>query len=94
MDGTATIGLSVNGDTGSASDIQLTDYPVKEGDNISVTSISETRDIADGQKIYLGALSDGNDSLDTSALDVSSDKENLVGKSWLFYVVYSTEPLE
>ncbi|MBQ3321555.1 MAG: hypothetical protein IJH05_01775 [Firmicutes bacterium] len=94
VDGTATIGLSVNGDTGSASDIQLTDYPVKEGDNISVTSISETRDIADGQKIYLGALSDGNDSLDTSALDVSSDKENLVGKNWLFYVVFSTEPLE
>ena len=94
MDGTATIGVSVNGNTGCSSDIQLTDYPVKEGDNIAVTSISETRDITDGQKIYLGALSAGSDSLDSSVLDPSSDKESLKGKNWLFYVVFSTEPLK
>jgi hypothetical protein len=59
-----------------------------------VISISETRDITDGQKIYLGALGDGSDTLDASVLDASSDKGSLVGKNWLFYVVFSTEPLE
>ena len=63
--GTATMGLSVNGNTSSA-----------------------------GQKIYLGALGDGSDTLDASVLDASSDKGSLVGKNWLFYVVFSTEPLE
>ncbi|MBR0456258.1 MAG: hypothetical protein IJJ01_06265 [Firmicutes bacterium] len=94
VDGTATIGVSANGSTGSASDIQLTDYPVKEGENIAVTSITETRDITDGQKIYLGALSAGSDTIDTSVLDASFDKGSLVGQNWLFYVVFSTKPLE
>ena len=67
---------------------------MKEGDKIAVTSISETRDITDGQKIYLGALSAGSDALDSSVLDPSSDKESLKGKNWLFYVVFSTEPLK
>ncbi len=94
VDGTATIGMSADGNIGSASDIQLTEYPVKEGDNITVTSMSESKDITDGQKIYLGAISAGSDSLDPSVLDASFDKEKMVGKNWLFYVEFSAEPLD
>lgn len=94
VDGTATIGMSADGNTGGASDIQLTEYPVKEGDNITVISMSESKDITDGQKIYLGAISAGSDSLDPSVLDASFDKENLAGKNWLFYVEFSAEPLD
>ncbi len=94
VDGTATIGVSANGSTGSASDIQLTDYPVKGEDLVSFTSISETKDISDGQKMYLGIISTGNDTRDTSVLDASFDKGSLVGQNWLFYVVFSTKPLE
>ena len=92
-DGTATIGLSVNGDTSCASDIQLPGYP-KDGDDIMFISLSESKDIADGQKNYLGILNTGSDGLDLAVLDDSYDKSKLAGKNWLFYVEFSTEPLE
>lgn len=92
-DGTATIGLSVNGDTSCASDIQLPGYP-KDGDDIMFISLSESKDIADGQKNYLGILNTGSDGLDIAVLDDSYDKSKLAGKNWLFYVEFSTEPLE
>jgi len=92
-DGTATIGLSVNGDTSCASDIQLPGYP-KDGDDIMFISLSESKDITDGQKVYLGILNTSSDGLDTAVFDASYDKSKLDGKNWLFYVEFSTEPLE
>ena len=92
-DGTATIGVSVDGSTSCASDIQLSGYP-KDGDNILFVPLSESKDIADGQKVYLGILNTGSDGLDTAVLDASYDKSKLAGKNWLFYVEFSTEPLE
>ena len=94
-DGTATIGVSVDGSTSCASDIQLPDYP-KDGDDIDIlfVPLSESKDIADGQKNYLGILNTGSDGLDTAVFDASYDKSKLAGKSWLFYVEFSTEPLE
>ena len=92
-DGTATIGLSVNGDTSCASDIQLPGYP-KDGDDIMFISLSESKDITDGQKNYLGILNTGSDGLDIAVLDDSYDKSKLAGKNWLFYVEFSTERLE
>ena len=92
-DGTATIGVSVDGSTSCASDIQLSGYP-KDGDDIMFISLSESKDIADGQKNYLGILNTGSDGLDTAVLDASYDKSKLAGKNWLFYVEFSTEPLE
>jgi hypothetical protein len=44
--------------------------------------------------MYLGIISTGNDAMDTSVLDASFDKGSLVGQNWLFYVVFSTKPLE
>ena len=92
-DGTATIGLSVDGSTSCASDIQLSGYPA-ENEGVSFTSLPESKDIADGQKIYLGILNTGSDGLDIAVLDDSYDKSKLAGKNWLFYVEFSTEPLE
>ncbi len=92
-DGIATIGVSANGNTSRASDIQLSGYP-KDGDGILFTSLPESKDIADGQKIYLGILNTGSDSVDTAVLDTDYDKSKLTGKNWLFYVEFSTEPLE
>ena len=92
-DGTATIGVSVDGSTSCASDIQLSGYP-KDGDNILFVPLSESKDIADGQKVYLGILNTGSDGLDIAVLDDSYDKSKLAGKNWLFYVEFSTEPLE
>ncbi len=92
-DGTATIGVSVDGSTSCVSDIQLPDYP-KDGDDIMFISLSESKDIADGQKNYLGILNTGSDGLDTAVLDASYDKSKLAGKNWLFYVEFSTGPLE
>ena len=92
-DGTATIGVSVDGSTSCASDIQLPGYP-KDGDDIMFISLSESKDIADGQKNYLGILNTGSDGLDTAVLDASYDKSKLKGENWLFYVEFSTEPLE
>ncbi len=92
-DGTATIGVSVDGSTSCASDIQLSGYP-KDGDNILFVPLSESKDIADGQKVYLGILNTGSDGLDTAVFDASYDKSKLKGKNWLFYVEFSTEPLE
>ena len=94
-DGTATIGVSVDGSTSCASDIQLSGYP-KDGDDIDIMFIplSESKDIADGQKVYLGILNTGSDGLDTAVFDASYDKSKLKGKNWLFYVEFSTEPLE
>ena len=92
-DGTATIGVSVDGSTSCASDIQLSGYP-KNGDDIMFISLSESKDIADGQKNYLGILNTGSDGLDIAVLDDSYDKSKLAGKNWLFYVEFSTEPLE
>ena len=92
-DGTATIGVSVDGSTSCASDIQLSGYP-KDGDNILFVPLSESKDIADRQKVYLGILNTGSDGLDTAVFDASYDKSKLAGKNWLFYVEFSTEPLE
>ena len=92
-DGTATIGVSVDGSTSCASDIQLSGYP-KDGDNILFVPLSESKDIADGQKVYLGILNTGSDGLDTAVFDASYDKSKLKGENWLFYVEFSTEPLE
>ena len=94
-DGTATIGVSVDGSTSCVSDIQLSGYP-KDGDDIDIlfVPLSESKDIADGQKNYLGILNIGSDGLDTAVFDASYDKSKLAGKSWLFYVEFSTEPLE
>lgn len=94
-DGTATIGVSVDGSTSCVSDIQLSGYP-KDGDDIDIlfVPLSESKDIADGQKNYLGILNTGSDGLDTAVFDASYDKSKLAGKSWLFYVEFSTEPLE
>ena len=92
-DGTATIGVSVDGSTSCASDIQLSGYP-KDGDNILFVPLSESKDIADGQKVYLGILNTGSDGLDTAVFDTSYDKSKLKGENWLFYVEFSTEPLE
>ena len=92
-DGTATIGVSVDGSTSCASDILLPGYP-KNGDDIMFISLSESKDIADGQKVYLGILNTGSYGLDTAVFDASYDKSKLAGKNWLFYVEFSTEPLE
>ena len=94
-DGTATIGVSVDGSTSCVSDIQLSGYP-KDGDDIDIlfVPLSESKDIADGQKNYLGILNTGSDGLDTAVFDASYDKSKLKGENWLFYVEFSTEPLE
>ena len=47
-----------------------------------------------GRDVYRIIRISGSDTLDTSVLDPSEDKGNLAGKTWLFYVEFSTEPLE
>ena len=94
VNGKASMGFSAAGNTGTVSDIKLRGYNAKNLNQTSFISIAESQNISDGQKIYLGALNAGSDTLDTSVLDPSEDKGNLGGKTWLFYVEFSTEPLE
>lgn len=93
-DGVATTGLSAGGNTGVVSDIHLKGYSGKKIDDVTSTSMSVSRDISEGEKIYLGIVNAGSDTLNTSVLDSSGDKEKLKGKNWLFYVEFFSDSLE
>ncbi len=94
VNGKASMGFSAAGSTGTVSDIKLRGYTAKNRNQTSFISMAESQDISDGQKIYLGAVNAGSDTLDTSVIDPSEDKGNLGGKTWLFYVEFSTDPSE
>ena len=93
QNGKATIGASAGASCSSCSDIDLPGF--KAGDEESLASIGmpSAKNITDGEKIYLEALNAGSDTISTEILDNTDSKEYPKGKTWLFYVIFSTEPL-
>ena len=93
-DGNAVLGISADGNIGGVSHVQLPGFEAKDGEEIVFAPINEAQDISDGQKIYLGVINSGSDTFDASVLTDPNDKSGFKGKTWLFYVAFSTEPLE
>lgn len=92
--GKGTAGMSAAGSSCSTSDIELYDYKDKDEEGMSFASMTEPQKIADGEKIYIGIISSGSDTLDTSVMTDPESRKAMKGKSWLIYAVFTTEPIE
>lgn len=91
QNGKATIGASAGASCSSCSDIDLTGFKAEDEESLASIGMPSARNIADGEKIYLGALNAGSDTINTEILDNTDSKEYPKGKTWLFYVIFSTE---
>lgn len=91
QNGKATIGASAGASCSSCSDIDLPGFKAEE-EGLASIGMPSAKNIADGEKIYMGALNVGSDTINTEVLDNTDSKEYPKGKTWLFYVIFSTEP--
>ena len=92
QNGKATIGASAGASCSSCSDIDLPGFKAEDEESLASIDMPSAKNIADGKKIYLGALNAGSDTINTEILDNTDSKEYPKGKTWLFYVIFSTEP--
>lgn len=92
QNGKATIGASAGASCSSCSDIDLPGFKAEDEESLASIGMPSAKNIADGKKIYLGALNAGSDTINTEILDNTDSKEYPKGKTWLFYVIFSTEP--
>lgn len=92
QNGKATIGASAGASCSSCSDIDLPGFKAEDEESLASIGMPSAKNIADGEKIYLGALNAGSDTINTEILDNTDSKEYPKGKTWLFYVIFSTEP--
>lgn len=92
QNGKATIGASAGASCSSCSDIDLPGFKAEDEESLASIGMPSAKNIADGEKIYLGALNAGSDTINTEVLDNTDSKEYPKGKTWLFYVIFSTEP--
>lgn len=92
QNGKATIGASAGASCSSGSDIDLPGFKAEDEESLASIGMPSAKNIADGKKIYLGALNAGSDTINTEILDNTDSKEYPKGKTWLFYVIFSTEP--
>lgn len=91
QNGKATIGASAGASCSSCSDIDLPGFKAEDEESLASIGMPSAKNIADGEKIYLGALNAGSDTINTEILDNTDSKEYPKGKTWLFYVIFSTE---
>ena len=92
QNGKATIGASAGASCSSCSDIDLPGFKAEDEESLASIGMPSAKNIADSDKIYLGALNAGSDTINTEILDNTDSKEYPKGKTWLFYVIFSTEP--
>ena len=92
QNGKATIGASAGASCSSCSDIDLPGFKAEDEESLASIGMPSAKNIADGEKIYLGALNAGSDTINTEILDNTDSKEYPKGKTWLVYVIFSTEP--
>ena len=92
QNGKATIGASAGASCSSCSDIDLPGFKAEDEESLASIGMPSAKNIADGKKIYLGDLNAGSDTINTEILDNTDSKEYPKGKTWLFYVIFSTEP--
>lgn len=92
QNGKATIGASAGASCSSCSDIDLPGFKAEDEESLASIGMPSAKNIADGEKIYMGALNAGSDTINTEILDNTDNKEYPKGKTWLFYVIFSTEP--
>ena len=92
QNGKATIGASAGASCSSCSDIDLPGFKAEDEESLASIGMSSAKNIADGEKSYLGALNAGSDTINTEILDNTDSKEYPKGKTWLFYAIFSTEP--
>ena len=92
QNGKATIGASAGASCSSCSDIDLPGFKAEDEESLASIGMSSAKNIADSEKIYLGALNAGSDTINTEILDNTDSKEYPKGKTWLFYAIFSTEP--
>lgn len=93
-DGKAKMGVSAEGNSATVSDVELPGFSEKKDGDLIFAASGEPRNITDGEKIYLAVLNSGSDELGTDVLTDPGSRGKLAGKSWFFYVVFSTEPAE
>ena len=92
QNGKATIGASAGASCSSCWDIDLPGFKAEDEESLASIGMPSAKNIADGEKIYLGALNAGSDTINTEILDNTDSKEYPKGKTWRFYVIFSTEP--
>ena len=92
QNGKATIGASAGASCSSCSDIDLPGFKAEDEESLASIGMPSAKNIADGEIIYMGALNAGSDTINTEILDNTDNKEYPKGKTWLFYVIFSTEP--
>lgn len=92
QNGKATIGASAGASCSSCSDIDLPGFKAEDEESLASIGMPSAKNIADSEKIYLGALNAGSDTINTEILDNTDSKEYPKGKTWLFYVIFSTKP--
>ena len=92
QNGKATIGASAGASCSSCSDIDLPGFKAEDEESLASIGMPSAKNIADSDKIYLGALNAGSDTINTEILDNTDSKEYPKGKTWLFYAIFSTEP--
>ena len=92
QNGKATIGASAGASCSSCSDIELPGFKAEDEESLASIGMPSAKNIADGEIIYMGALNAGSDTINTEILDNTDNKEYPKGKTWLFYVIFSTEP--
>ncbi|MDD7522587.1 MAG: hypothetical protein PUK13_00545 [Clostridiales bacterium] len=92
QNGKATIGASAGASCSSCSDIDLPGFKAEDEESLASIGMPSAKNIADGEKSYLGALNAGSDTINTEILDNTDSKEYPKGKTWLFYAIFSTEP--
>lgn len=92
QNGKTTIGASAGASCSSCSDIDLPGFKAEDEESLASIGMPSAKNIADSEKIYLGALNAGSDTINTEILDNTDSKEYPKGKTWLFYAIFSTEP--
>ena len=82
QNGKATIGASAGASCSSCSDIDLPGFKAEDEESLASIGMPSAKNIADGEKIYLGALNAGSDTINTEILDNTDSKEYPKGKTW------------
>lgn len=94
--GKGAFGIAPDGLCGGVSDIELRNYKKSDEDGLQWAGICSEQAITDGAKIYLGIVNSGGDGLnpgvfDNPGEDIPSARNLPKGKTWLFYIVFSSD---
>lgn len=95
-EGRGTFGIAPDGHCGGVSDIELRNYDKSDEDGLQWAGMCSEQELSDGTKVYLGIINGGGDGINTAALDdpgesIPSAGDFPKGKTWLFYIVFSSD---